>query len=506
MKLYTFKHPPFLFLTLPFIAGVIAVQWAINTYSWTPVILTIVACVVLTTTLKISGKKGYFVEIIGLTLLGMLFHLATDRPDKIQYNSKYLYTAQITTQPTNNNNSRYNSCVAQLISVKNDTIHTQLQNTKTMLYVDTTQQVNIGDYVLYQAKTFPYKPPYESYYRHKNIVGRQYAYRIDSLGNDQTNLRLKVEKARMAISRRIYNLRDSVTNETSLMAALVVGTKGEMEPQLKNAYRLSGVSHLLAISGLHVGIVFLLLNFMTRTLLLFKNRGAKIQLAIIVFCLLMFAVLSGLTPSVVRAVLMFIMFQIAIIFRGNSDSLNVLLASALCILLCDTKLLFDPGFQLSYLAMLGIILFYGPIRGIFKFRNRFFSWFYGLFVITFCAQLFTTPLVIYLFGQMSFSSFFIGYIVWFTMPIIIFSTLLYLVIPLNFIGEIGIYVASAQNSIIERFSGVDAFIYRNDTMPFWALLCIYIVLIVISIVMITVRSRILNFKYQKQMKIHTPDL
>lgn len=506
MKINIFKYPPFLFLTLPFIVGVMAIEWAINTYSWIPVLSTILANAVLTTALKISGKRGYFVEIIGLTVLGMIFHLASERPDKVEYKTKQLYTAQIITPPTNNNNSRYNACTAQLLYVKNDTTHTKLIHTKTTLYVDTSQTVNLGDYILYQAKTFPYKPPYESYYRHKNIVGRQYAYYIDNLGHDQTGFSLRVEKARMAISQRIYNLRDSVTNETSLMAALVVGTKGDMEPELKNAYRLSGVSHLLAISGLHVGIVFLLLNFLTRSLLLFRNKGEIIQLVIIIFCLLMFAVLSGLTPSVVRAVLMFIMFQIAIIFRGNSDSLNVLLASALCILLCDTKLLFDPGFQLSYLAMLGITLFYGPIRGIFKFRNCVLRWFYGLFVVTFCAQLFTTPLVVYTFGQMSFSSFFIGYLVWLTMPVIIFSTLFYLVIPFGFVGEIGIYAARAQNFIIEKFSGLDEFIYRNETMSFWVVFWVYVMLIILSVVVFTVRGRIINSRYQNKIKIHYPEI
>jgi len=221
---------------------------------------------------------------------------------------------------------------------------------------------------------------------------------------------------------------------------------------------------------------------------------------------LMFAVLSGLTPSVVRAVLMFIMFQVAIIFRGNSDSLNVLLASALCILLCNTKLLFDIGFQLSYLAMVGIILFYGPITSIFKFRNSVLRRLYGLFAISFCAQLFTVPLVIYTFGQSSFSTFFIGYIVWFTMPVIIFSTLLYLIVQLEFLGNIAIWASRAQNAVIEKFSGFDELIYKNEIMSFWTVICIYVLLIVITIAILIVRGRIENSRYKKTVRIHEPEI
>ena len=484
-----------------------AVQLSINEGAWYPIFIASAVVLGVCFLLKWLSGYGHFTEIIGLTMLGMVFHLAADRPSSsVQYNVKHLHIAQVLTEPTNNSpNSRYNNCTAQLLNVQRDSSWVNIENTKAMLFIDTTQNVEIGDCIVYEAKTFPYNEPFMSYYRHKNIIGRQYTYRVDTLGESSTGFSLQIEKTRNAIAQRIYSLRDSVTHATSLMVALVVGTKTQMQYELKNAYRLSGVSHLLAISGLHVGIIVVLLNFLTRPLVLYKSKGAMLQFVVISVSLIIFAILSGLTPSVVRAVVMFILLQYAFVFEGNSDSLNILLASALGLLLTDTKLLFDPGFQLSYLAMIGIILYYSPLRQLFKLKHRVARWFYGLFVISLCAQLFTTPLVIYNFGYISFSTFFVGYLVWFTMPVIIFATLLYLVVPLGFVGEIAIAAANVQNAIVKWFSQFDMFIYRNSELPLWVVIGTYSALILIAVYVRVIYANILINRQNESQEVSEPE-
>ncbi len=149
----------------------------------------------------------------------------------------------------------------------------------------------------------------------------------------------------------------------ALMAAMMTGDRNGISRETKTEFSNSGIAHLISISGLHVSIIYLSLmsvfRFFSRDR---KTRQAAAVLAMIL--LVLFTLITGSGPAVMRATFMICCFVISGMMRRKSDPLNVLCFSAFVLLVCNPGLIYDPGFQLSYLAVAGIILLNPPIAGI----------------------------------------------------------------------------------------------------------------------------------------------
>lgn len=193
---------------------------------------------------------------------------------------------------------------------------------------------------------------------------------------------------------RAWGLKDEVL---AVVSALTVGDKSELTPELKATYSAAGVSHILALSGLHIGILAMIL-----TMLLYPLRyvrGGKTGTALAVVCLLWgFAVMTGLSPSVVRAVTMFTLYIIAsLLVEDRFSGGHALVLAAFLMLLYQPLYLFDVSFQLSFTAVLSIILFY-PIFSAKTVRNKPVRYVWNTMAVSLAAQLGTLPLVLYYFG------------------------------------------------------------------------------------------------------------
>jgi len=183
-----------------------------------------------------------------------------------------------------------------------------------------------------------------------------------------------------------------------VLAALILGYSDDIDEDLMQSYSQAGVVHVLAVSGLHVGLIYLLLNPIFA--LLGKKRWAKnLRLWIPFLLLWIYAAITGFSPSVMRAAVMFSFFLVAERFEKNPNGLNTLCASAFFLLLFDSSLLFNIGFQLSYLAVLGILIFDKPIRHLFFIRNKWLRKGWELIAVSLAAQLTTTPISLYYFHQ-----------------------------------------------------------------------------------------------------------
>jgi competence protein ComEC len=148
--------------------------------------------------------------------------------------------------------------------------------------------------------------------------------------------------------------------EQAIASALVLGVTDNLDDETIHAYSATGAMHVLAVSGLHVGIIYGILVFFLRPLT--KRKGGPWLLAIVSLLVLWgYAFVTGLSPSVLRAVTMFSMVALARPFRHTTNIFNILAASAFCLLLVDPCLIMSVGFQLSYLAVLGIIYLQRPI-------------------------------------------------------------------------------------------------------------------------------------------------
>ncbi|MDF1549495.1 MAG: ComEC/Rec2 family competence protein [Bacteroidales bacterium] len=187
-------------------------------------------------------------------------------------------------------------------------------------------------------------------------------------------------------------------DEFAILAALTLGVKDYLSDEIVEAYSDSGAMHVLAVSGLHVGIIMLVLN----QLLFFmrKNKFLRVlQSILIILSLWTFAFITGLSPSVTRASLMMSFIILGKISRKKPSTYNSIAASAFIILLINPMALFNVGFQLSYLAVIAIIFFQPRIYRLLDIKNKWMDWVWKLTTVSIAAQIGTSAISIYYFHQ-----------------------------------------------------------------------------------------------------------
>ncbi|MUP47349.1 ComEC family competence protein [Gramella sp. BOM4] len=198
----------------------------------------------------------------------------------------------------------------------------------------------------------------------------------------------------------IKNLKEEGLNQeaTAVLQALILGQRRDIQDSLYKSYAAAGAIHILAISGLHIGILLLFLNFIFKPLERSKY-GKIVKIVLILSFLWGFAILSGLSPSVVRAVCMFSFLAIGLQLKRKTSVLNSLFLSLFFLLLYDPFLIFQLGFQLSYLAVLGIIILQPILYGIVEIKKKIPDYFWKLITASVAAQLAILPLSLYYFHQ-----------------------------------------------------------------------------------------------------------
>ncbi|MBA4323416.1 MAG: competence protein, partial [Odoribacter sp.] len=218
--------------------------------------------------------------------------------------------------------------------------------------------------------------------------------------------------------------------EYAVSSALILGYTDKIDPELMKDYSNVGVIHILSVSGMHVGVIFLVLNY----LLFFfeKFRHGKIIKTIILLLLIwLYAMITGLSPAVLRAAAMFSFIAAGRSFNRQVNIFNSLAASAFLLLMINPFFLADVGFQLSYLAVVGIIIIQPFLSSLWYPGNWFLKQAWGITVVSVAAQIATFPLSIMYFHQfpnyflvsnlivIPFSNFIIysGMLVLFTAPI-----------------------------------------------------------------------------------------
>jgi len=174
---------------------------------------------------------------------------------------------------------------------------------------------------------------------------------------------------------------------------MLIGYREDLDKELLNAYTNTGVVHIIAISGLHLGLIFMLMDLLIRTIA-GRKRAALAGFFISLPLLWSFAILTGSSASVIRSAVMFSFIIVGKAIGRKSNGMNSLLGSACMLLLWNPDLRFDLGFQLSYAAVASILLFDQEIRKMIFFKNKSAIYLWSMVSITLAAQVLTTPLVI----------------------------------------------------------------------------------------------------------------
>lgn len=283
-----------------------------------------------------------------------------------------------------------------------------------LLYLqrDSLPQPRIGDILLVQTTVHRGDTlgdfDYGRYLRLQGLVGSAWAYRRNwqVVGHQPIRgIRATAERCQQWLHQRYAALgvRD---HELGILSALTLGYREELDQRVQQSFSASGAMHILAVSGLHTGIVWGLIVFLLTLggLIkpLYEQRLWQTILTILtLIALWAYAFVTGLSPSVMRSAWMVTIIEIGWLFHCKSVGINTLAAAAVMILLIKPLALWSVSFQLSFAAVASLILVGGWLQQHVVLRGKVLQYLGGLLIMSFAAQIGTLPLTLHYFGQTS---------------------------------------------------------------------------------------------------------
>ncbi len=359
------------------------------------------------------------------------------------------------------------------------------------------ENLSIGDRITFTTKLKnpknagnPYEFDNEQYLYIKGVTGTVYLpiYSWKKDGTVAPTLRMRALALREKVV-RLYERCGFGNDVKSILSALTIGDKSELTREIKETYSSVGASHVLALSGLHIGIFYMILATLLpawRSRRIYTVLREMLIIAII-WC---FAFVAGLSPSIVRAAILFTLFSLGRCVRRDGSSLNALAFAAIVILIFSPRSLFDVSFQLSFAAVLSIILLLPPMR--LKLacdkHGRVYNYAADILLVSLVAQVGTLPLIWYYFGAFPLYFLFANIIV---VPssflIMSMAVLLWLT---NKIALLGSGVAGILGVITEQMNNllriIESLPYAKITLPYidavaaWGVaFCIILALVVV---------------------------
>jgi len=241
-------------------------------------------------------------------------------------------------------------------------------------------------------------------------------------------MRLTFLKYRNQLLSRLNPVAEENDDAYAVVAAMALGDKSALTQELKDVYSVTGASHILALSGLHLGIIYTLLS-----LFVFSRRWQMLSQIIIMLSIWGFVFLVGLSTSVMRSAVMLSVYALLSLGHRDRMSVNTLAFTAIVMLMVSPMSLFDVGFQMSYMAVFSILLFVPLVEGIFPaeylMSHRVVRWLWGMVTVSLSAQIGTAPLITYYFGR--FSCYFLptNFIVIPAAMLILYLSLVVLLVP-----------------------------------------------------------------------------
>jgi len=408
VKLF-FSYSPFLRVVVPFIIGV----WLFDKLNFSITFLGI-------TTLLLMLGYGLFVYfyqkrpvfklgflsgvlmILFMMCFGITYHSLRE-PVTVDSNSEVLLKVQI--RKWIGETEKNNKYKAKIKSVPNDSLG-YLIGKEGIIYVSkSTNDVKIGSgsvlntsgkLLPFDSPLMPYQFDYSQYLKNNRISFRLIVFDFDISNYNKGFLDLEM----VLISFKEYLNKRFLENgmgkeEMAIMNAMFLGDKYLLTFEQKQAFVDAGAMHLLAVSGLHVGIIYLLVSWLFKKI--FKNHRAVFISVFITLWL--YALLTGFSASVLRASIMFSVIEIGRLSQRRIYIINLLSVSMFIILLIDPLFIYSVGFWLSHCAVAGIVLFYSYFDRLIYFKFPPFRWLWSVLALSIAAQLGALPISIATFHQ-----------------------------------------------------------------------------------------------------------
>ncbi|MEI7500643.1 MAG: ComEC/Rec2 family competence protein [Bacteroidota bacterium] len=416
----------------------------------------------------VSGLMiNIFFLLAGYEITG--FHRTSNDPDYLGLQPDGLFIATIAEPPSIKKSSFKAILNIRYRRDKNRWVRTCGQAVGYLKHSANNWQLQYGDFILLHAgflkiqdNSNPHTFDYFKYLNNKNINHQVFA-------DPMAWKSLKI-KSTGIIQKFAFQLRDSLLNilrrnqvtgrEFAVASALLLGYVDELDADLKKDYAATGAMHILSVSGMHVGIIYIFLEFLLR--FMNKRKALRLLKAIILLIFIWFyALLTGLSPCVFRSAAMLSLPIVGKSLHRSPDMFNIISASFLLILAVDPFLILDVGFQLSYLAVLGIVILYRPIYNLFISSAWFPDKIWSIVAISIAAQIATLPIALYAFHQ--FPNYFMVTNI-FVVPLS--SLIIYIGILLMVVGAIPLFSILCAKVLIALVWLLNSIIHFIEQLPF----------------------------------------
>ncbi|MBC7757562.1 MAG: ComEC family competence protein [Phormidesmis sp. FL-bin-119] len=343
-------------------------------------------------------------------------------------------------------------------------ISIQFDNIKTLT-------LKYGDLLLIPATYDSIDPPYNpGEFDYKSYLGDRQIYYQTFLSNDQFYLLgrghgnplilFALEFRKKLVEKFYHYLPDK--SAAAFASTLILGYRAELSRELVEAYSKTGTMHVLSVSGMHVGIVFLVLTAVLR----FMDRTKKTRLIrafLIISVIWFYALLTGFSAPACRAAIMLSFIVLGKALNKHQNTYNLIAISAFFLLLFNPFYLVDTGFQLSYLAVTGIVYFHPKIYQAIYIKNKFLDYIWSYSALSLAAQLATFPFSIYYFHQFPVYFLISNLFVVFPVAFIMYAGILFMFIPFP---AVLVYVGMILNWLINFTNNI---LYFIENLPFSSL-------------------------------------
>jgi competence protein ComEC len=508
------RKAPFIKLLIPLIAGIMLEHYLhVSTMMPLNIIFFLFLLLLILFNVKYITQNYRLKWLFGILVLFIMFFSGigfyklkeqnTSFPDYFYKSS--VYKAKVLNIPSEKDKTMRIIAAISLNCIDSSYFET---SDKVLLYVQKSAQSKAlmpGDEFLFKTNLMPVKNhgnpkefDYAMYLKTSDIIAQSY---IDSsswaLIKSYSNNSIEV-----LLQRYRYDVINSIKKyltgeELAIANAIITGYKSDLPEETKERYAQAGVMHILAISGLHVGIIYMIFNYF---LLFFKKNQYSdlVRYFMLIGLIWLYAIFTGMSPSVIRTAIMFTFIIVGKSVNRSISIYNSLSACAFFMLVANPFLLFNVGFQLSYVAVLSIVYYHPKIYQLVYFKNYIADKIWSLFAVGIAAQLGVFPIVLLYFHQFP-VYFFIGNII--IVPIVMIVVILgffvnsFALIP--FLSKIFIIVSGffikIMNHIVHLINELPLLSIKGICFTVYDLIFVYLIIMLLTAFILIKKAKYLKF-------------
>lgn len=394
------SRTPILALLIPLIAGIL-LQYFLDIQPWAIAFFGIGAVLALLSYFIPSAKRFQYRWLFGIGINLLVIGIGILATAIRQQETSFIFSAEQNT---------YKAVVTDIPEDKPKTIAYKAylpdydRSIVCYFYRDSIQQQLVpGDEFLFKGKIQPFHNmsndfDYASYMGNHGFAGSVFVGSKAWQATDRIYHTPKIYAQRCRASiLEFYQSLDLSSDQYAILSALSVGYQAAMSDDLLQAFRTTGTVHVLSVSGLHVMLIYAMINLLLKFIPR-RSRFYVLKPIIVILLLWIYAFITGLSPAVNRASIMLTMICVAEIFGRRNYALNGMFIAAFLLLLYNPLSFFDVGFQLSFLSVFALIYLYPKVQKLITVQNKAANLIWQSFTISVVAQLATFPLCLYYFG------------------------------------------------------------------------------------------------------------